>query len=270
MGSGFEKIFEYDVYFIAMELMDGYIPLKDFEDDPNYQYYKYMGFYELDKMHKAGYTHGDYHYENVLIHPTYNYFGKGSGKAILIDFGLSSVADKGESRLEMLQYEVSGINQNIFEVFEHFDSKRVIMQEKYVLQIERRLNAKLRDVIRLWTFKTPTLSAVMNDNGVAVWAPFGEMPKDVKHFVFYRGGGMENKTPRKTPEYREGEWSGLDADSFFKIVAEKNDKEMQTKDPVGYTKLNKSIQSVLDEQKKDPQYLEKLMKAQFNGFIVDR
>ena len=45
---------------------------------------------------------------------------------------------------------------------------------------------------------------------------------------------------------------------------------MQTKDPVGYTKLNKSIQSVLDEQKKDPQYLEKLMKAQFNGFIVDR
>jgi tRNA A-37 threonylcarbamoyl transferase component Bud32 len=238
MGSGFEQIFEYDVYFIAMELMDGYRPLKDFEDDPNYQYYKYMGLYELDKMHKAGYAHGDYHYENILIHPSYNYFEKGSGKAILIDFGRSSVADKGESRFEMLQYEVSGIKQNIFEVFEHFDSKRAIMQDKYVLQIEKQLNAKLKDII--------------------------------KHFVFYRGGGMENKTPRKTPEYREGEWSGLDADSFFKIVAEKNDKEMQRIDPVGYAKLNKSIQSVLDEQKRDPQYLEKLMKAQFNGFIVER
>ena len=45
---------------------------------------------------------------------------------------------------------------------------------------------------------------------------------------------------------------------------------MQSKDPVGYAKLNKSIQSVLDEQKRDPQYLEKLMKAQFNGFIVER
>jgi hypothetical protein len=81
---------------------------------------------------------------------------------------------------------------------------------------------------------------------------------------------MENKTPRKTPEYREGEGSGLDAESFFKIVAEKNDKEMKRIDPVGYAKLNKSIQRGLDEQKRDPQYLEKLMKAQFNGFIVDR
>jgi serine/threonine protein kinase len=236
MGNGFEKIFESDVYFIAMELMDGYRPLKDFEHDPNYQYYKYMGLYELDKMHKVGYAHGDYHYENILIHPTYNYFENGSGKAMLIDFGFSHVSN--ESRLEMLQHDVSGMKHHIFEVFDHFDSLRAIMQEKYVLPIEKRLNANLRDII--------------------------------KQFVFYRGGGMENKTPTKTPEYREGEWSGLNAESFFKIVAEKNDKEMKTNDPSGYAKLNKSIQSVLDERKRDPQYLEKLMKAQFTGLIVEK
>lgn len=112
------------------------------------------------------------------------------------------------------------------------------MQEKYVLLIEKKLNANLRDII--------------------------------KQFVFYRGGGMENKTPTKTPECREGEWSGLNTESFFKIVAEKNDKEMKTNDPSGYAKLNKSIQSVLDEQKRDPQYLEKLMKAQFTGLIVEK
>ncbi len=238
MGSGFETIFDYDVYFIAMELMDNYKPLKYFENDPNYEYYKYMGLYELDKMHQEGYTHGDYHYENVLINSSYNYFEKNSGRAILIDFGYSNITNNEESRLEMLQYEVSGIKENIFEVFNYFDLIRKVVQDKYIFLIEKQLNAKIREVI--------------------------------KNFVFYRGGAMENRIPRKTPKYREGEWSGLDSESFFKIIATKNEEEMKKNNPEEYKKLVDSLKSVLEEQKRDPKYLEKLIKAQFNGFIVEK
>ena len=77
-----------------------------------------MGLYELDKMHQAGYIHGDYHYENVLINPSYNYFEKNSGRAIIIDFGCSTIANNEESRLEMLQYEMC-LNQRLVPSLNH-------------------------------------------------------------------------------------------------------------------------------------------------------
>jgi hypothetical protein len=88
---------------------------------------------------------------------------------------------------------------------------------------------------------------------------------------------MNNKTSTeptedipKKPQYRENEWSGLDYETFKEIVANDFEKNFQKSDPEGFIKYNDSINSVLQEQKTDPRYFEKLVKAQFNGLIIRR
>lgn len=92
---------------IAMECADKYKPLFSFgpsvkEDHPDYKYQKRIYFiyqayalYELKRLHKLGYVHGDLHQENILINVDTEYFTKinGSpsvlGRAMIIDFDRS-------------------------------------------------------------------------------------------------------------------------------------------------------------------------------------
>jgi tRNA A-37 threonylcarbamoyl transferase component Bud32 len=234
------RIFERDVYLIAMELMDNYKPLSDFIGTPFFQKYRFMAIYELHRLHQFGYTHNDFHYENVLINPTYSYFNQTSGRAILIDFGYSSRTTTNQNAVELLQYEISGIDKNIMDVFNYFYTQRKAYQHTCLTNLEIKLNDKLNRIIH--------------------------------HITLYRGGEMNDDTPQKSqsPQYRENEWSGLDYESFKEIIANEFEENFQKSDPEGFKKYNDSINSVLEEQKTDPQYFEKLVKAQFNGLIVQR
>ena len=48
-----------------------------------------LAIYELLRLYSIGYLHGDFSQENIMINPTYNYTGTNSGRAMIIDFGMS-------------------------------------------------------------------------------------------------------------------------------------------------------------------------------------
>ena len=237
-SSSINRIFEQDVYLIAMELMDNYLPLSHFKGTPYFEKYRYMALYELHRLHQFGYTHNDFHFENILINTTYSYFGKTSGRAILIDFGYSTPIHTSQKPFELLQYEVSGINQDIFKVFDYLHTQRKAYQNVCLTTLEIKLNQKLNKIFH--------------------------------SIILYKGGSIMNQQPTHKPEYRENEWSGLDFESFKQIIANDFESDFKKSDPEGFKKFNDSIHSVLEEQKTDPKYFEKLVKAQFNGLIVER
>ena len=89
--------FLFDNYFLSiifMELAEGYYPLFDLwihplNQGPNelliLQNLLFIAMYELYQLyHKYGIVHGDIHFGNILVNPSYH-----SGKALLIDFGKS-------------------------------------------------------------------------------------------------------------------------------------------------------------------------------------
>lgn len=69
----------YNISYISMELMEGYITLGEYISRPmntinrNNIVVKFL-MYELDRLHKFGYIHGDIHYENALINPDLYYY----------------------------------------------------------------------------------------------------------------------------------------------------------------------------------------------------
>jgi len=195
-----------------------------------------MALYELYRLHSFGYKHNDFHYENVLIHPTYDYFDKSSGRAVIVDFGCSETIQQtsNSSRLELLQYELSGITPDIMKVFDYLDTRRHSYQQDTITSLEYRLSVKIPEL-------------------------FGE--------VILYGGTMETASGiDKKPIHRENEWSGLDLESFQKIMANDYEARFSQSDPVGFQKYTDSIQSVLAE---DAGYFERLIQAQFNGLIVE-
>jgi tRNA A-37 threonylcarbamoyl transferase component Bud32 len=94
-----EDLFRHPLLFLCMEYMNDYITLYDILQSNAYTpsqktRFKDMACYELSRLHEIGYRHGDFHMNNVLIHPTYFYFADNSnsyfiGRAVLIDFGRS-------------------------------------------------------------------------------------------------------------------------------------------------------------------------------------
>lgn len=56
---------------------------------PKLSHYINLAVYELVRLYKHGYMHGDFSSANIMINPTYNYTGANSGRAMLIDFGMS-------------------------------------------------------------------------------------------------------------------------------------------------------------------------------------
>lgn len=242
------RIFELDTYLFAMEFMDNYKPLSTFQNTPHFKKYRFMALYELHRLHLLGYTHNDFHFDNVLINTTYSYFGKTSGRAIIIDFGYSTTNTPSQNSLELLHHELSGISQDIFTVFDYLHSLRKTYQINCLTSLELKFN--------------------LNPN------------KIFNSIILHKGGNFMNNNKTKqtthksdekhTPEYRQGEWSGLDLESFKQIIANDFDNDFKNSDPDAFKKFNDSVQSVIEEQKNDPDYFEKLIKAQFNGLIVQR
>ena len=81
---------------VAMECLTGSRSLDDYMNDLSITVHdkfiaKNMAFYEIMRLYKLGYIHGDIHMNNILITPEYNYFYNGyqgiRGRVHLIDFG---------------------------------------------------------------------------------------------------------------------------------------------------------------------------------------
>lgn len=51
--------------------------------------YLELAIYELLRLYSLGYLHGDFSKANIMINPSYNYTGMNSGRAMLIDFGMT-------------------------------------------------------------------------------------------------------------------------------------------------------------------------------------
>ena len=97
----FQMIHTCDISIIFMEFMDGFQLAKDVignlinqtdEDSKDrLEFFKQMIIYELYRLNKMGYKHGDAHLQNIMINPNYKYFttddAPSYGRVILIDFG---------------------------------------------------------------------------------------------------------------------------------------------------------------------------------------
>jgi serine/threonine protein kinase len=235
IATDINHIFENDVYLIAMEFMENYVPLSEFRDTPLFEKFRYLALYELSRLHSFGYIHRDFHYENILIHTTYSYFGKESGRAMLIDFGYSVPIRSSATPLELLHDEASGIKSDMLAVFEYLELQRMAYQQSLITNMELRLSVKFQEIFSI--------------------------------VDIYMGGGQLKSNENGT-EHRSDEWSGLDLASFKEIMANEFEANFEKSDPDGFKKYNDSIVSVLEEQKKDPQYFVKLVKAQFDGLII--
>ena len=158
-----QRLLSYEVSFVAMEFMDGFRPLQEFRRDPLFEDYKLMAFYELDKIHRAGYLHNDFHFENVMIRPDYRYFTlsadpneqKYLGRAIFIDFGLSEPIPSNfdltddKTRIQLLKREYGDFSQlnKLLETFRVFDAKHIVVQTKYIRYIENLYNDSIQNII---------------------------------------------------------------------------------------------------------------------------
>jgi hypothetical protein len=81
-----KKVISFSV--IAMEFADNYKKLRDVY---NLEYFYMTAYLILKLALDAGYAHGDYHKENIMINETKtNYFMGKTGAPLLIDFGLAS------------------------------------------------------------------------------------------------------------------------------------------------------------------------------------
>lgn len=226
-----------DVGFIAMELLEGYKTLDSLKNTPKYELYKLMALYELNKMHKIGYMHNDFHFQNVLIHETYNYFDtNSSGRALIIDFGAADKVDSEIASLDtLLRQEYGELPENLFEIFILFDKQHSAVQNTYISAFEIRVGKPIRDVI--------------------------------SSFVMYTGGSMSSSIKHLGIVPKQHDWNLPPADTLDRIVKEFLAGGLQS-NPTANQLFDDSVNSVHEMQKTDPNYLEKLVKAQGNGLIV--
>lgn len=227
-------IFKHDIAFIAMEFMNDYKTLASLCNSPKFEIYKYMAMYELYKLHKIGYVHNDFHFENVLIHESYNYFeSTGSGRAIIIDFGRSCEIPLEATPKRLLELELGKIPPYTFEKITEFDKSHIIVQSHYINVIENQAKCNINDLIKL--------------------------------FVLYRGG-MNSKRIERIP--RQHNWNFISVEELNTLLAKQFFENLKTQNINAYNEFNKGIEEVLEIQKTDPTYLERLLKAQCEGFLV--
>jgi len=80
---------DFKIGIISMECLSGFITLDDYQkQNPSQEYISdKMAMFEIARLYKLGYIHGDLNKGNVLIDPTYKYFHGIDGRVSLIDFG---------------------------------------------------------------------------------------------------------------------------------------------------------------------------------------
>jgi tRNA A-37 threonylcarbamoyl transferase component Bud32 len=95
---------------IVMESIEGFTILHE-ECDSKYEKF---ALYDLIRLHKYGYTHGDYHKGNILVNTQYEYyFGQSQkGKTMILDFGRSKAITTTRNHLSLmgvLQTEIASL-----------------------------------------------------------------------------------------------------------------------------------------------------------------
>ena len=234
---GEESIFLRDVGFIAMECMDEYKKLTSLDKSPKYELYKIMAMYELSKLHNLGYMHNDFHFDNVLIHETYNYFDLAkSGRAILIDFCDCIEVPSGVEPRKLLEMELGVIPSYYMDNFAILDVKRQNVQSIYIGELERKLKHNIQEYIN--------------------------------QVILYKGGfHMNSNMP--TIKKQKQEWTFVSPAEMDKIMSDLFLNNFNN-NPDAYREFNNGIESFLQEEKKDSRYFEHLMKAQTANLIVKR
>jgi hypothetical protein len=76
---------------IGMGFTEGYNSLFEMfrNNHPNLTIYFDLAIYELLRLYIVGYLHGDISLANIMVNTDYNYTGTNSGRAMLIDFGMT-------------------------------------------------------------------------------------------------------------------------------------------------------------------------------------
>lgn len=106
-----EQYFTHDISLICMEYLNGYKILAELCQDPRFQFFKTLAFFELMKLYEYGYVHNDFHMGNVMINPDYMYLtddpakSKLFGRAIIIDFGRTDLHGRQfRNKTEQIKY----------------------------------------------------------------------------------------------------------------------------------------------------------------------
>lgn len=241
-----KSMFSNDVGFIAMECMDNYKTLTSLKHSPKYKWYTMIAIYELSKLHELGYMHGDFHYDNVLIHETYNYFDTGkNGRAIIIDFGNCSEVSSNQTPHKLLEIELGRVPSNYMDIFAVLDIRHQNMQSIYIGEIERKLKHNIKEYIK---------KVILYKGGIIMQSN-NNMSSPVLKLV--------SNPPKKH------QWTFLSKDELDEIMSDMFASNFKN-NPEAYQEFNRGIESFLQEEKKDPKYFERLMKAQTENLIVKR
>lgn len=261
-----ERLLEYDIAFIAMEFMDGYQPLYNFRNDPKYETYKIMALYELDKLHKLRYSHNDFHFNNVMVHPGYKYFtneptneNEMLGRVIIIDFGLADNIPEdidiqnNENRMKLLNSEYGIINvKNIIQIFNNLDYKHMIIQTDYVNALETKLRRNIKDIINSFKIYRTNGGKIfmqrMNDNKI------NETENQSKIIdEWLKSRPKKNKMREQEPIVLDDDWLNKINENDVKRFEDK----LKTNDPQHYAEFIKGIDEI---NAKPPEYLDNLIK----------
>lgn len=129
---------------IFMEFMDGFETYKDIVNKlpvNRQKLFESMARYELDRLHKIGYLHGDYHIGNIMVNPNYKYFTLDEnsenclGRVLIIDFGRSK------------PIPIPNDNTVINEPTRKYDGSELIYHEPYNYNMMRDQRMRIRNLI---------------------------------------------------------------------------------------------------------------------------
>jgi tRNA A-37 threonylcarbamoyl transferase component Bud32 len=251
--------------FIAMEFMKGFEPLNKFQNDSNYERYKEMALYELDKLHKLRYCHNDFHFQNVMINPRYKYFttndDKYMGRALILDFGLSTSVPENvdmenkENRIKLLNHEYGKVNMNIIDKFNALDNKHMIIQSSYIEELEKRLKTNIRDIINSFNIYkgiggNPIIKSM--DKG-----------KDTDEYQENQSKILDDWLKTR-PKIKKREVMSDTDDNWYEKLQEKRiiefEESLKESDPEYYEEFTKKLDELREELDKDADYLYNMIK----------
>lgn len=255
-------IFENDIAFIAMETMDEYKTLYSLKTSPHYEKYKFMAFCELDRLHRIGYIHNDFHFENVLIHESYYYSNLFNGRAIIIDFGLSQKIDESpeflndNKRLQLLQDEYGSNELPTIQRINQYYENHLYVQSYTIDIIEQRLSRSIRNILsqNLFTFYR------MNGSGTK------DIDIELNERILQNKERLR-KIREDNPDVYQTKTTDKEIKSWF---ANGSEQLAQRIHPKSYNELLQGIDSILEMERTDPHYFTKLVRAQTNGMIIDK
>jgi len=146
--------------FIAMEFMDGYETLGKLysNNDPDLNKYVIYAKYEIKRLNNLGFKHNDAHLGNIMINTNINYYStKEKGKALIIDFGRSTVdMHNTDTRDERIYNEIphreklfsSGMKTQLSDkLYNKLHQKRTKYSDIFVNTVKDRYNV---DINRLF------------------------------------------------------------------------------------------------------------------------